>query len=82
MFIRLNFMNRISEMLPDSWMDALVTGVTLIMTGLMIFIFPAILAYLIAGMLIWGGSILFYTSFKIRNLKREYIRWQQDERIW
>ncbi|MFQ5706586.1 MAG: hypothetical protein ACE5HO_04005 [bacterium] len=55
-------------------------GVGLILSAIVIFIMPEIIAYLISAILIWLGVLLVTIAFRLRKLRRQTDR--RFDRTW
>ena len=50
------------------WQFVLFIGASLILTAVMIFLLPQLLAYLVATVLLWIGIFIFGMAFKFKKL--------------
>jgi hypothetical protein len=62
-----------------AWKPLAVIGVNLILLALLIFVFPALLAYLIAAFLLFDGSLLLAGAYWIRRREREM---REQRQVW
>lgn len=53
-------------------------GIDFILLAVLIVIFPALAAYLVAGFLMINGVLLVALGFKYRNLRNRYKKWKDS----
>jgi uncharacterized membrane protein HdeD (DUF308 family) len=61
------------------WMFCLL-GLNFIALGLLILLFPQLLAYLVAGFLLFNGIVLLAVAWKFRRFKKLYRQWRDT--LW
>jgi len=69
--------NYTDHVAAGSWLYALL-GASLIVLALLIFAFPALLAYLIASFLLFDGIIFMVIGWRLHSLRRLYSRWRDE----
>ncbi len=76
MFRNIAFYDNLTEHLFSPWWMYLLIGINFVLMAVLIFIFPELLAYLIAAFLLLNGLLLIGLAFQIRRLKKNYERWR------
>ncbi|NIR49248.1 DUF3096 domain-containing protein [candidate division KSB1 bacterium] len=78
MFRTTVFYDNFTESVAGNWRLYAIIGASLILAGILIFIFPELLAYLIAAFLLFNGVLFFGVAFRLKNLRRQYNRWVDE----
>jgi uncharacterized membrane protein HdeD (DUF308 family) len=78
MFRNIEFYDRLTGFFVRPWWIYLLMGIDFILLAILIVIFPALAAYLIAGFLLLNGVLLVSLGFKYRNLKNRYKKWKDS----
>ena len=53
------------------WIMVLLLGVVFILVGVLIFIFPALLAYIVSAFFLIGGMFMLVISFIVRSMTKQ-----------
>ncbi len=77
---RAEFFDQFTNHLASPWWLYLMIGIELILFSVLIFIFPELLAYLVAAFLMVGGISFIAVAMKIRNMYKKYhdLRYEYD----
>lgn len=78
MFRNKMFYDNLTDSIVDTWTFYLMIGLSLVISGLLILIFPELLAYLVAIFLLFNGVLFLAVSYKMRNLKTKYEVWVDE----
>lgn len=78
MFRSAIFYENFTESMVGPWRLYLLIGASLMAAALLIFIFPELLAYLIAGFLLLNGVFFFSLALKLRKLGQNYRHWVSE----
>lgn len=78
MFRSTVFYDNFTESIVGPWRLYALIGASLIVAAILIFIFPELLAYLIAAFLLVNGVLFFGVALKLRGLRRQYSRWVDE----
>ncbi|MDQ7054828.1 MAG: hypothetical protein Q9P14_18815 [candidate division KSB1 bacterium] len=65
----------IFQMITDSWKNYFSMGLFLIAMALFIFVFPQIIAYLIASLLLAAGIFMLVLAYRAFRMRKEFSRW-------
>lgn len=78
MFREIRFYDNYTATLSSPWWLFALLGGNFILLGILILIFPELLAWLVAAFLIFDGALLLGIGWQLRRLKRRYERWRDD----
>ncbi len=78
MFRSIEFYDNLTDHLFSPWWMYLLIGINFVLMAVLIFIFPELLAYLIAAFLLLNGLLLIGVAFQVRRLKKNYERWRKQ----
>ncbi len=80
MFREIRFYDDYTEAVasPGKWFGAL--GLNFLLLGLLIVIFPDLLAWLVAAFLILAGAGLLVVAWQFRRFKQLYRQWRES--LW
>ena len=60
------------------WWLYLLLGLNLVLLAMLIMVFPELLAYLVAGFLLFDGLLFIGIGWQLRRLANLYNRWRQE----
>jgi len=72
--------NRFSN--SDSWPILAAVAVALILSALIIFILPELIAYLVATILFWGGVTVAIMAWNVGKAEKRNRRWSTIRETW
>ncbi len=75
MFRSTLFYDHLTDFLVGPWKLYAAIGASLILAAILIFIFPNLLAYLIAFFLLLSGAMFVGIGLRLRRLRSEYQKW-------
>jgi uncharacterized membrane protein HdeD (DUF308 family) len=78
MFRTTIFYDNLTDYLVGPWRLYALIGASLVVSAILIFVFPELLAYLIASFLLFNGVLFFGVAFKLKKLRSEYSRWVDE----
>ncbi len=78
MFREIRFYDKYTEAVAAPQRLFCLLGLNFLILGVLIIIFPAMLAYLVAGFFIASGVILLLISRQLARFKRLYRLWRQN----
>lgn len=67
------------EVTSPAWLYMLL-GLSLILLAVLIMLMPELLAYLVAGFLLFDGLVLLVIGWRLRRFARLYHRWRDE--LW
>lgn len=76
MFGKIAFYDNLAKHFFSPWWMYLLLGLNFVLIAALIFIFPELLAYLIAFFLLLNGLLLIVLAFQVRRLKKSYEQWR------
>lgn len=80
MFRELRFYDDYTDAVAaPGWMFCLL-GLNFILLGVLIVLFPQLLAYLVAAFLFLNGLVLLLIAWKFQQFKKQYRRWRES--LW
>ncbi|GAB4375383.1 MAG: hypothetical protein Kow0075_01700 [Salibacteraceae bacterium] len=56
----------------------LLMGLNFILLAVLIFIYPDLLAYLVAGFLLFNGILMVAMAIRLRSLRKAHENWKQE----
>ena len=77
MFRKIVFYDNFTNALTSTWWMYFLQGVTLVLLGVLIFIEPALIAYLVAAVFVLVGLFFLALAWRTRTLKRDYQHWRE-----
>ncbi len=77
MFREIVFYDNYTNEIISPWWLYLLVGLNLVMLGVLIILFPPLIAYLIAGFLIFDGIVFLLIAYRLRQFKRRYEQWRR-----
>ena len=80
MFREIRFYDKYTDAVAAPQWLFCVLGLNFLLLGVLVLIFPALLAYLVAGFFIASGIILLLIARQLSRFKRLYRLWR--ERFW
>ena len=80
MFRDVRFYDSYTEQIASSWWLYLLLGLNLILLAVLIILFPALVAYLVAAFLLFDGVLFLVIGWQLRRLSRLYSRWREE--LW
>ena len=78
---KIEFYDNLTRYMFSSWWMYLVLGFNCILLGVLILIFPSLLAYLIAIFLLASGVIFAVIAFSTKRIKKKYGKWKESHII-
>jgi uncharacterized membrane protein HdeD (DUF308 family) len=78
MFRELRFYDHYTSEVTSPWGLFLALGLNFILLGLLIILFPELLAWLAGGFLFLNGMLLLGVAWKYRRFKRRHRRWRDE----
>ena len=75
MFRSTLFYDNLTNFLVGPWKLYAAIGASLVLAALLIFIFPELLAYLIALFLLINGVLFLAVAWRLKQLRKEYQHW-------
>lgn len=76
MFREEAFYDNYTEEIISPWWLYLLLGLNLILLALLIVMFPPLVAYLIAGFLLFDGAVFLLIAYRLWRLKKRYRDWR------
>jgi hypothetical protein len=80
MFRQIIFYDNYTNEIISPWWVYLLLGVNLILLAALIIMFPELVAYLVAGFLIFDGVLFLWIAYRMRKFKRLYREWRKS--LW
>jgi hypothetical protein len=80
MFRQIIFYDNYTNEIISPWWVYLLLGVNLILLAALIIMFPELVAYLVAGFLIFDGVLFLWIAYRMRKFKRLYREWRDS--LW
>ncbi|RMF66231.1 MAG: DUF3096 domain-containing protein [Calditrichaeota bacterium] len=80
MFRSTVFYDNFTDSIAGTWRLYGLIGLTLVLSAILIFAFPELLAYLIALFLLVSGVLFFGVALKLKKLRQQYDRWVEE--LW
>jgi len=80
MFREIRFYDDYTDAVAAPWWMFCLPGLNFILLGLLIVLFPRLLAYLAAAFLFFNGLVLLLIAWKFWRFKKQYRRWR--ETLW
>jgi len=80
MFREIRFYDDYTDAVAAPWWMFCLLGLNFILLGLLIVLFPQLLAYLAAAFLFFNGLVLLLIARKFWRFKKQYRRWR--EKLW
>ncbi len=75
MFRTIFWEHPIFQMISDSWKNYFSVGLFLIAIALFIFVFPQIIAYLIASLLLAAGIFMLVLAYRAFQMRKDFSKW-------
>jgi uncharacterized membrane protein HdeD (DUF308 family) len=76
MFREEAFYDNYTEEIISPWWLYLLLGLNLILLALLIVMFPPLVAYLIAGFLLFDGAVFLLIAYRLWRFKKRYRDWR------
>ncbi len=73
-----DYYDRLISFFTTPWWMYLLMGVNFILLAILIMMYPELLAYLVAGFLLFNGIILIALAFRYRSLKKKNNGWHKE----
>jgi uncharacterized membrane protein HdeD (DUF308 family) len=80
MFREIRFYDDYTDAVAAPWWMFCLLGLNFILLGVLIVLFPQLLAYLVAAVLFFNGLVLLLIAWKFRQFKKQYRRWRES--LW
>jgi hypothetical protein len=80
MFRQIVFYHNYTNEIISPWWVYLLLGVNLILLAALIVMFPELVAYLVAGFLIFDGVLFLWIAYRMWKFKRLYREWRES--LW
>jgi hypothetical protein len=80
MFREIQFYDDYTDAVAAPWWMFCLLGLNFILLGLLIVLFPQLLAYLVAAFLFFNGLVLLLIAWKFWRFKKQYRQWR--EKLW
>ena len=78
MFKKILFYDNLTNSLAETWSSFLLQGLVLILIGVMVVLFPQLIAAMVAATFIFMGLIFISIALKTRALRRKYTNWKDE----
>jgi len=78
MFRSTIFYDNLTNSIVGTWRLYALIGLSLVVSALLIFIFPELLAFLVASFLLFNGVLFLGIAFQLKKLRRQYTRWVDE----
>lgn len=75
MFRNRSFYDEFTESIVSLWVLYAWIGVSLMLSAILIFAFPELLAYLVAVFLLFNGILFLGLAWRTKKLRRQYHSW-------
>jgi uncharacterized membrane protein HdeD (DUF308 family) len=79
MFREIRFYDDYTDAVTAPWWLFCLLGLNFILLGVLIVIFPELLAYLAAAFLLCNGLVLLLVGWKFRRFKKLYRGWRETQ---
>ncbi|MTI27100.1 hypothetical protein [Fulvivirga kasyanovii] len=78
MFKTTAYYDRLTSFFSTPWWMYLLMGINFILLAALIMLYPELLAYLVAGFLLFNGLLMVILAFRYRSLRKRNRGWQED----
>ena len=78
MFKTTDYYDRFTNFVTTPWWMFLLMGFNFILLAILISIYPDLLAFLVAGFLLFNGLLMVVLAFRYRSLKKKYSNWKSS----
>jgi len=78
MFKGTTYYDRFTTFISTPWWMYLLMGINFILLAILIIIYPDLLAYLVAGFLLFNGLIMAVLAFRLKSLEKKHDQWKQE----
>jgi uncharacterized membrane protein HdeD (DUF308 family) len=75
---KFNFTNSILNFVSGPWWLFMLLGGNLMLFGILIFVFPELLAYLVGGFFLFAGIFVVSIALKLKRVNNEYKEWEES----
>lgn len=75
MYRETSFIDSFLELAFGSWRTYMLLGAMLVLAAFLLFLFPELLAYMVAGFLLFQGILFFMLAVRARRAQRSAQRW-------
>jgi cytochrome c biogenesis protein CcdA len=80
MFREIRFYDDYTDAVAAPWWMFSLLGLNFLLLGVLIVLFPQLLAYLAAAILFFNGLVLLLIAWKFWRFKKRYRQWR--EKLW
>ncbi|WP_286756951.1 hypothetical protein [Roseivirga sp. UBA838] len=78
MFKTTAYYDRLTSFFSTPWWMYLLMGINFILLAVLIMLYPELLAYLVAGFLLFNGLLMVILAFRYRSLRKRNRGWQEE----
>lgn len=78
MFKTTAYYDRLTSFFSTPWWMYLLMGINYILLAVLIMLYPELLAYLVAGFLLFNGLLMVILAFRYRSLRKRNRGWQEE----
>jgi len=78
MFKTTAYYDRLTSFFSTPWWMYLLMGINFILLSVLIMLYPELLAYLVAGFLLFNGLLMVILAFRYRSLRERNRGWQEE----
>ncbi|GAB4246408.1 MAG: hypothetical protein Tsb0034_25360 [Ekhidna sp.] len=78
MFRTTAYYDRLTSFFSTPWWMYLLMGINFILLAVLIMLYPELLAYLVAGFLLFNGLLMVILAFRYKSLRKKYRGWKNE----
>lgn len=78
MFHKIVFYDNYTEAISSTWSTFLIQGILLLLLGLLIMVWPALLVAMVAAGFFVVGLLFIVVALKVRSFKKNYTNWRDQ----